>query len=303
MKIKKVLISQPAPLEGEKSPYSLLAQKYDFEVVYQKLFKIEGVSSKDFRRQQIRLLDFDAIILKSKHAVDHLFRLAKEIRVEMPETMKYFCATENIALYLQNYIQYRKRKIFHGHQSLEDLADLMKKHKDDKFLIPCSDALKNEIPAFIDEIGLNYKKVILYKTIPRDLHSLDIKSFDLIVLFSPVGVKSIFKNWPNYKQQKQLIGTFGDPTTKAAIENGLRVDIQAPTENCPSMAMAIENYILNANKKSRPKNNVATEANSQTVTTKSENINVGKLTSNEIINEDPTINPPQNQNQESSLVK
>ena len=254
MKIKKVLISQPAPAEGEKSPYNLLAQKYNFEIVYQKLFKVEGVSSKEFRRQQIRLLDYDAIVLTSRQAVDHLFRLAKEIRVEIPETMKYFCSTENIALYLQRYIQYRKRKILHGHQSLSDLADLMKKHKDDKFLIPCSDSSKNEVPSFMDELEINYKKAVIYKTVPRDLHSLDIKSFDLIVLFSPMGIKSLFKNWPNYKQQKQLIGTFGDNTTKAALENGLRVDIQAPSATCPSMTMAIEYYILNGNKKTKSKN-------------------------------------------------
>ena len=254
MKIKKILLSQPEPLEGEKSPYTPLIQKYDLQIDYHKFFRIEGVTSKEFRKQRIHILDYSAIIMTSRNAVDHFFRIAKEVRVDVPETMKYFCVSEAIAYYLQKYVQFRKRKIFHGKLHFNDLADLIKKHKTEKFLIPCSDITKNEVPGFMEELGVEYQKAIIYKTVPNDLRFLNLKSYDLMVFFSPMGIKSLFKNFPDYVQGEQCIGAFGSTTVQSIKDANLRVDIHAPTPACPSMTMAIENFIVNAAKKNRNNN-------------------------------------------------
>ncbi len=264
MKIKKILLSQPEPLEGEKSPYTPLIQKYDLQIDYHKFFRIEGVTSKEFRKQRIHILDYSAIIMTSRNAVDHFFRIAKEVRVDVPETMKYFCVSEAIAYYLQKYVQFRKRKIFHGKLHFNDLADLIKKHKTEKFLIPCSDITKNEVPGFMEELGVEYQKAIIYKTVPNDLRFLNLKSYDLMVFFSPMGIKSLFKNFPDYVQGEQCIGAFGSTTVQSIKDANLRVDIHAPSPACPSMTMAIENFIVNAakkkrNNKSKPKQETASE--------------------------------------------
>jgi uroporphyrinogen-III synthase len=251
LKIKRILLSQPEPSEGEKSPYAQLIQKYDLQIDYHKFFRVEGISSKEFRKQRIHILDYSAIIMTSRNAVDHFFKIAKEVRVDVPETMKYFCVSEAIAYYLQKYVQFRKRKIFHGKLHFNDLADLIKKHRTEKFLIPCSDITKNEVPGFMEELGVEYQKAIIYKTVPNDLRFLNIKSYDLLVFFSPVGIKSLFKNFPDFTQDEQCLGAFGSTTAQSIKEANLRLDIQAPTPACPSMTMAIENYIVNSAKKKR----------------------------------------------------
>lgn len=249
MKIKKVLVSQPEPADLEKSPYGELAKNYNLDIDFNKFIKIEGVNSKEFRQNRIKLLDHTAIILTSRNAVDHFFRLAKELRVEIPDTMKYFCISESTAFYLQKYVQYRKRKIFHGKQSFEQLMEIIKKHKDEKYLLPCSDIHKTSMTKMLDDNEVNYQKAVIYKTLASDLSHLKISGYDLLIFFSPSGIKSLLKNFPEFKQNSTLIAAFGPTTAKAVEEAGLKLDISAPTKTAPSMTMAIEQYIQKLNKK------------------------------------------------------
>ncbi len=249
MKIKKILVSQPEPTEGEKSPYFQLSKKHSIEIDYFKFFRVEGISTKEFRKQRISILDHTAIILTSRNAVDSFFRISKEMRIEMPESMKYFCISEAIAFYLQKYVQYRKRKIFHGKQTWADLADLIKKHKTEKFLIPSTDIAKNDIPRFMDDYGVSYTPAMIYKTISNDLSNIKLSDYDLLVLFSPAGVNSLMKNFPEFKQGHLLMGAFGASTAKAIKAQGLELHITAPTKTCPSMTMAIDEYISNCGKR------------------------------------------------------
>ena len=252
MKIRKVLISQPKPEDLKSSPYTPLAEAHGFEIDYEKLFKIEALDGKEFRRQKIRMEEYTAIIFTSKNAVDYFFQQVKEARYPVPETMKYLCTSEAIALYLQNYITYRKRKIFFGKGTFSDLEDLVKKFKTEKFLIPCGDTSKNDVPPFMEKLGVEHKKVVVYKTVPRDLkNKIDIKKYDMLVFFSPMGIKSLFKNWPDYVQKKQIIATFGENTTKEAVDSGLTVNIMAPTATAPSMAAAIEQFLIEQKKRKR----------------------------------------------------
>ena len=246
-KIKNILVSQPPP-ERENDPYLELAKKYNLKILFRKLFKIEGVASKDFRQDRINLLEFTAVIFTSKNAIDHYFRICGEMRVTVPDTMKYFCVTESIALYLQKYVLYRKRKIFHGRQHFAELVDLMKKHKTEKYLLPTSDILKPEIPKLLDENKFNYTRIIFYSTVPNDLSDIDFAQFDLIVFFSPAGIKSLFHNFPDFKQNKTMIAAFGSTTANAAKEAGLTLQIQAPTPKAPSMTMALEQHLEKASK-------------------------------------------------------
>jgi uroporphyrinogen-III synthase len=258
MKIKNILISQPCPAENEKSPYKDLAEKYNLKLEFNKFFKIEGVTSKEFRQNRINLLDYSAVILTSKNAVDHYFRIAKEMRVDIPDTMKYFCVTDAIAFYLQKYVQYRKRKIFHGKLTFGDLMEVILKHKEEKFLFPCSDIHKQDMFKMLDKVSIRYAKAVLYKTVAADLQDVDIKKYDMLVLFSPSGVKSLFLNFPDFEQGETVIAGFG-PTTHAAIkEAGLTLHIGAPTKTAPSMAMAIEEFI-----KKQAKAKKSTSANSE----------------------------------------
>lgn len=243
MKIKSILVSQPQPANGEKSPYVEIGKKHNVKVDFYKFIRIEGVESKEFRKERIRLEDYSALILSSRNAVDHYFRIAKELRFEVPESMKYFCLTESTAFYLQKYVQYRKRKIFHGKQEFSELMELIKKHKTEKYLLPCSDISKNDIPKLLDKAAIEYRKAIIYRTVPADLTCIDVFKYDLLILFSPVGVKSIFLNYPDFVQGDTLIGTVGPATTKAAKDNGLIVEIQSPTKTAPSMTMALEEYL------------------------------------------------------------
>ncbi|HRY33127.1 MAG TPA: uroporphyrinogen-III synthase [Bacteroidales bacterium] len=249
MKLKSILVSQPQPADGEKSPYIELGKKHNIKVDFFKFIKIEGVDSKEFRRERIHLEDYTALILTSRNAVDHYFRIARELRFEVPENMKYFCLTESTAFYLQKYVQYRKRKIFHGKQEFVELIEVIKKHKNERFLLPCSDITKNDIPKLLEKHAIEHKRVTIYCTVPADLSEINVSTYDMIILFSPVGVQSLFRNFPDFKQDHILIGTVGPATTKAAKDAGLTVNLSAPTKTAPSMTMALEEFIQKNSKK------------------------------------------------------
>jgi uroporphyrinogen-III synthase len=197
--IKTILVSQPKP-EGEKSPYFDLAEKYKLKIDFRPFNRVEGVAAKEFRAQKVNLSEHTAVILTSKLAADHFFRIAEESRFEVPDTMKYFCISEAIALYLQKYVAFRKRKIFFGKQTIDDLTDIMKKHKNEKFLLPCTDILRDNIPITLENQGYKFTKVVLYKTVAADLSDLENVYYDMLVFFSPGGIESLFKNFPNFKQ-------------------------------------------------------------------------------------------------------
>ena len=249
MKVKNILVSQPPPADLEKSPYADLVNKYKLNIDFRKFIKIEGVSASDFRKDKVYIQEHTAVIFTSRNAVDHFFRIAKDMRVEIADTMKYFCISEATAFYLQKYVQYRKRKIFHGHQNFDDLVDIIKKHKEEKFLLPCSDIHKMSLIKALDDSKINYSKAVIYKTLASDLSDVNIKDYDLLVFFSPAGVKSLFKNFPDFEQNSTLIGAFGPSTVKAVKESGLNVDIVAPTRTSLSMTVAIEQHIVRNNKK------------------------------------------------------
>jgi len=249
LKVKNILVSQPAPADLAKSPYTRLAQKYKLEVDYHKFIKIEGIPTKDFRQSRINLLDYSAVIFTSRQAVDHYFRIAKDMRVDIPDDMKYFCISESTAFYLQKYIQFRKRKIFHGKLVFKDLLDIIKKHKDERYLLPCSEIHKPDIPNSLTKAKINFDKAVIYRTLASDLSKVDMAKYDMLVFFSPSGVKSLFKNFPDFKQGDSLIATFGATTAKVATEMGLKINVQAPTKKSPSMTMAIEEFIKEQKKK------------------------------------------------------
>jgi len=249
LKIKNILISQPVPTEIEKSPYGDLIKKHGVHLEFHKFFKIEGITTREFRDERIYINEYTAIVFNSKHAVDQFFRIAREVRVDIPETMKYFCLSESIAFYLQKYVQFRKRKIFHA-PDINQILDIVKKHKTEKFLIPCSDSHNKELPNLFESAKLNFKEAVMYRTLPAEMKELvDIRSFDMVVFFSPQGIKSLFYNWPDFKQEEILIGAFGSTTAQAAIDAGLTVNIPAPTATAPSMAMAIDQFLAKSNKK------------------------------------------------------
>lgn len=251
MKIKSILVSQPQPADLEKSPYTKLAEKHKLTVDYFKFIKIEGIESKEFRKARVNILDYSAVIFTSRQAVDHFFRIAKELRAEITEDMKYFCMSESTAFYLQNYVQYRKRRIFHGERTVEDLMAVIKKHNADNFLFPCSETQKDDLPNELTKEGITYEKAVIYKTAACDIHDVHVNDYDMLVFFSPSGIKSLMKNFPDFEQGEQIIATFGQTTTDTAKELGLNVDIIAPSPKSPSMSMAIENYVKEANKRKR----------------------------------------------------
>ena len=242
------MVSQPKP-EGEKSPYFDLATKYKLKIDFRPFIMVESVDAKDFRSQRVNLSDQTAIILTSKVAVDHFFRIAKETRFEVPDTMKYFCISEAIALYLQKYVSYRKRKIFYGKQTILELTDIMKKHKGEKYLLPCTDILRDNIPATLEEQGIPFSKVILYRTVASDLSDLEDVYYDILVFFSPGGIKSLFVNFPDFKQNNTAIAAFGPTTASAVINHDLRLDVHAPHPKAPSMVAALELFIKEQLKK------------------------------------------------------
>lgn len=248
MAIKTILVSQPKP-EGDKSPYFDLAEKYKLKIDFRPFIHVEAVDKQEFRLQKVNLAEHTAVILTSKTAIDHFFRIAKEVRFEVPDTMKYFCISEAVAYYLQKYVTYRKRKIFFGKQTIGDMMDIMKKHKNEKFLLPCTDILRDKIPMTLEENNIVFTKAILYKTVASDLSDLENVYYDMLVFFSPGGIESLLKNFPDFKQNNTVIAAFGPTTAQAVINNNLRLDVHAPQPNAPSMTGAIELYVKNSLKK------------------------------------------------------
>ena len=244
--IKKILVSQPKPT-SEKSPYFDIAEKFDVELVFRPFIKVEGITSKEFRAQKISILDYTAVVFTSRHAIDHFFTMAKELRINIPEDMKYFCVTETIALYIQKYVQYRKRKIFFGETGkIEDLIPSMVKHKTEKYLVPMSDVHNNSLSMLLDSKKLNHKECVMYKTVSNDFTEEEVKNFDydMLIFFSPSGIEALTKNFPDFNQGNIAIATFGPATAKAAKEAGLRLDIEAPSEKYPSMTGALQHYLI-----------------------------------------------------------
>lgn len=248
MKVKTILVSQPEP-KVENSPYFNLIEKQKVKIDFIPFIHVEGVSGKEVRIQKVDLNNFTAIILTSRNAVDHYFRIAEELRFKVPDTMKYFCQSEAVAFYLQKYVVYRKRKIYVGKRTFQELSPLIKKYKNEKFLLPSSDKLKPQIPELINELGVSWKQATFYKTVVSDLSDLENVYYDILVFFSPSGIKSLFVNFPDFEQNNTRIAVFGNTTVQAAKDKGLRVDIKAPTPDTPSMTMALEKYIKEANKR------------------------------------------------------
>jgi uroporphyrinogen-III synthase len=250
MKVKTILVSQPEP-KVENSPYFELQQKHKVKVDFRPFIHVEGVTAKDVRLQKIDLNNYSAIILTSKNSVDHFFRVAEEMRYKIPEGLKYFCQSEAIAFYLQKYVVYRKRKIYVGQKDFADLSPLIKKYKDEKFLLPASDQLNADAPQTLNNLKVDWTAATLYKTVMSDLSDLADVYYDILVFFSPTGIKSLFKNFPDFKQNKTRIAVFGSTTQKEALDSGLVVDIMAPSPEAPSMTMAIEKYVAKANKEAK----------------------------------------------------
>lgn len=247
MKVKTILVSQPEP-KVDNSPYFDLQQKHKVKIDFRPFIHVEGVNAKEIRLQKIDLNNFSAIILTSKNSVDHFFRVADEMRYKIPETLKYFCQSEAVAFYLQKYVVYRKRKIYVGQKDFIDLTPLLKKYKEEKFLLPASDQLNAEAKIILDNLKVDWTQAIFYKTVMSDLSDLSDVFYDVLAFFSPTGIKSLFKNFPDFKQNNTRIAVFGSSTQKEALEHGLRVDIMAPTPEAPSMTMAIDKYIAKVNK-------------------------------------------------------
>lgn len=246
MKIKSILVSQPVP--NESSPYLEMAKKEKIKIDFRPFIRVEGVDNKELRTQKIDLSNYTGTIFTSKNAVDHYFRLAEEMRFSVPDSMRYICQSEAIANYLQKHIIYRKRKISFGEKNFADLAALFKKYPSEKYLIPTSDVMSPDIPATLDHANVEWTRAIMYKTVCSDLTDINIKGYDMLVFFSPQGIKSLFKNFENYKQEETKVAVFGPTTQNAAEEAGLRVDVMAPTKENPSMTMAIEKFIKIQNK-------------------------------------------------------
>ena len=250
MKVKTILVSQPEP-KVENSPYFELQQKHKVRIDFRPFIHVEGVSAKDIRLQKIDIGNYTAIILTSKNAVDHFFRVADEMRYKVPEGLKYFCQSEAIAYYLQKYVVYRKRKIYVGQKDFADMSALIKKYKDEKFMLPASDKLNTEAPTTLNSLKVDWTQATFYKTVMSDLSDLADVYYDVLAFFSPTGIKSLFKNFPDFEQNNTRIAVFGSTTQKEALDHGLRVDIMAPTPEAPSMTMALDKYITKVNKETK----------------------------------------------------
>lgn len=245
--IKKILVSQPKP-QNEKSPYFDLSKKYNVDIDFKPFIKVNGYEVREFRKQKVNILEHSAVIITSKTAVDHYFRLAEEMRMAIPISMKFFCVTESIAYYLQKYITYRKRKIFYSEKTFDQLLEIMSKHKNEKFLLPVAKIHKATIAKKLKKEGFSFSKAIMYETVSADLSSLTGICYDIIVFFSPAGISSLFDNFPDFEQNGKIIASLGKTTANAVKKAGLRLDINAPTKEFPSMTMAIEKFIIENNK-------------------------------------------------------
>ena len=248
MKIKKVLVSQPKPA-SDKSPYYDIAEKYGVEIEFRPFIKVESLSAKEFRQQKVSILDHTAIVFTSRHAIDHFFNLCTELRVTIPETMKYFCTSEQIALYIQKYVQYRKRKVFFGATGkFNDLLPSIVKHNSEKYFVPLSDVHNDEIKEALDAKKIQHTEAVMYRTVSTDIANGEKFDYDMLLFFSPAGIPSLKKNFPNFEQNEIAIGCFGPATAKAVKDAGLRLDLEAPTVEAPSMTAALDKFIGEHNK-------------------------------------------------------
>ena len=244
--IKKILISQPKPT-SDKSPYYSIAEDFGVEFVFRPFIKVEGLSSKEFRQQKISITSFTAVVFTSRHAIDNFFKIAQEMRFEIPDTMKYFCVTETISLYIQKYVQYRKRKVFFGTTGkIDDLVHLMAKHKNETYLVPLSDVHDDSVKKMLDAKGLNHSECVMYRTVCNDLTEEEIKNFDydMCVFFSPSGVAAYKKAFPEGTNPPMKAATFGPSTSKAAHDAGLDVQVEAPSPKDPSMTSALRRFLI-----------------------------------------------------------
>lgn len=245
--IKKILVSQPKP-SSEKSPYFDIMRKHDVELIFRPFIKVERLSPREFRAQRINILDHTAVIFTSRHAIDNFFLLCQEMRVEIPEDIKYFCITEIISHYIQKYVQYRKRKVFFGDTGkIADLMPMIQKHKNDKYFIPQSDVHSSELSELLDSKGISYTSGVMYRTVSNDFTSEEEFDYDMLVFFSPSGIQSLLKNFPDYAQGETAIATFGPATAKSVTDAGLRLDLQAPTPEYPSITAALDAYLKQHN--------------------------------------------------------
>ncbi len=245
--VKSLLVSQPKPSDP-KSPYYKLAEKYGIKVDFRPFIQVDPIDAKEFRKQKVDILKHTAIIFTSRNAVDHFFAICNDLKVDIPADMKYFCISEQTANYLQKYIVVRKRKIFTGSRTAEDLIEILKKHKNEKYLFPCSSIRKDDIPKFLENNGYEFSEAVIYETVASDLSDLDDVYYDIIAFYSPSGINSLFVNFPGFEQKDTRMAVFGPTTAKAATDAGLVLDIEAPQPNAPSMTGALELYIKKANK-------------------------------------------------------
>lgn len=252
MKIKHILVSQPQPADISKTPYADMMKKYGVSFTFEKFIKLDDVSASELRQEHVKLPEHTAIVLTSRNAIDHFFRVAKEMRYAVPETLKYFCINESTALYLQRYVQYRKRKVFYGNQTMPDLIEIMRKHKDEKYLYCCSD-ISSDTAELMTAAKLNFTKAVMFRTVSADLKHIKIEDYDMLVFFSPAGIVSLKENFPNFVQGEVAIGGFGETTCHAITEAGFELNVKAPTQTAPSMTMAIEQYLAAEHKKSKKK--------------------------------------------------
>ncbi len=248
--VDTILISQPPPDDSKRSPYRSLEEKYGIKIDFRQFIHVEAVEAKEFRRQRVNFNDFSAIIFTSKNSIEHFFRMCEETRTKMSQETKYFCLSEAVALYLQKFIVYRKRKVFFGRRTILDLKDQLNKHrKKEKFLLPCSNLGSKDVVAFLKDNEYDFRETMLYKTVASDLSDLKNITYDMLVFFSPLGISSLYENFPDFKQNETRIAVFGKKTSKAVTDRELEINIQAPIPEAPSMTMAIERYLQQSNKK------------------------------------------------------
>ena len=247
MKVSKILVSQPRPAT-EKSPYFGIAEKHNVQIDFCSFIKVEGLTAKEFRQQKVSILDHTAIVFLSRHAIDHFFTLCKELRVTIPDDMKYFCLSETISLYIQKYVQYRKRKVHFGNGHIQDLEPLFAKYKTEKFFVPASNVHNDDLNVLFDKYGIQHSQAEMYRTVSTEIAPEYIKSFDMLIFFSPHGIDSLKKNAPDYEQGEQLIACFGNVTAEYIKEHGLRLDLEAPSAAATNMPAALDAYLTANNK-------------------------------------------------------
>lgn len=244
--VKTILVSQPKP---ERSPYYELEEKYGLQIDWRPFIHVEGMDARDVRKQRIRPDEYSAIIFTSKNSIDHFFRICEDMRIKMSQDTRYFCLSETIANYLQKFIVYRKRKVFVGKKKIEDLAPALQKHKaKEKFLLPCSNLGSKDVSNYLDENKFNWKDALMYQTVSSDLSDLSDVIYDILVFFSPLGITSLYENFPDFKQKDTRMAVYGNSTSEAVVERGLTINIKAPAPEIPSMTAALEHYLKLSNK-------------------------------------------------------